>query len=541
MPYRLAITIAGAVSLGSFEAGVLYEVLDALGQHNQASPPDARIYIDVLTGASAGGMTAAIAAHRVLYLAGELAQPYDNVFYNAWVASVDIKGLLPLQPSESANQSVLSSNFVRSLAQRFLLGRYSETPAPPAISHPALNPAGLIRLGLALSNLNGVDFERPLLSGGTFNYTEFADQVTFALGKGSDTAQAWTPVMSAAVACGAFPFAFRPGDVSRDRKDYDSPFLAPWPASPRKFTYTDGGVFQNQPIGLAKNLVDFIDQHQNSDTRSYLFVSPQAVDPKVSGITEATANFRMMSGALLNAVYNQAGFRDWIEAESVNDAVQLLNRRASELLALFRTGAMQELAIQSVTSLLLSQFQLGTEAIQSARSQLRTQFAAEYADLSGSKGAALADLWIDTVLLFELAADLHEKDEMYIYSVTAERKDLAGAGFSSFLGFLDRGFRDHDYDLGRQKAQSFLETVNQVSGGKLPKLIYTPKPIRSIQPTPPDGFSPKMIPEQNRKELANALSKAADNMLAQDGVSWVIRRGIETFYLNGKIKELLEL
>ena len=32
MPKRLAITIAGAVSLGSYEAGVLYEVLDAIHQ-----------------------------------------------------------------------------------------------------------------------------------------------------------------------------------------------------------------------------------------------------------------------------------------------------------------------------------------------------------------------------------------------------------------------------------------------------------------------------------------------------------------------------
>jgi hypothetical protein len=34
MPKRLAITIAGAVSLCSYEAGVLYEVLDAIHQHN---------------------------------------------------------------------------------------------------------------------------------------------------------------------------------------------------------------------------------------------------------------------------------------------------------------------------------------------------------------------------------------------------------------------------------------------------------------------------------------------------------------------------
>ena len=64
MSKKLAITISGAVSLGSYEAGVLYEVITAIGQHNQDphTSEDERIYIDVLTGASAGGMTAAIAA-----------------------------------------------------------------------------------------------------------------------------------------------------------------------------------------------------------------------------------------------------------------------------------------------------------------------------------------------------------------------------------------------------------------------------------------------------------------------------------------------
>ena len=70
MSKKLAITISGAVSLGSYEAGVLYEVLDAVCQHNNdpATIADDRIVIDVLTGASAGGMTAIVLAQKLLYL-----------------------------------------------------------------------------------------------------------------------------------------------------------------------------------------------------------------------------------------------------------------------------------------------------------------------------------------------------------------------------------------------------------------------------------------------------------------------------------------
>jgi hypothetical protein len=51
MSKRLAITISGAVSLGSYEVGVLYEICEALRQHNEdsetiANPAD-RIEIDV--------------------------------------------------------------------------------------------------------------------------------------------------------------------------------------------------------------------------------------------------------------------------------------------------------------------------------------------------------------------------------------------------------------------------------------------------------------------------------------------------------------
>jgi Patatin-like phospholipase len=539
MSYRLAVTIAGAVSLGSFEAGVLFEVLDALAQHNQASLPATRIYLDVLTGASAGGMTAAITAQTMLYSWPAASDPYDNAFYNAWVAGVDIHGLLPLAANESAGMSIFSSNFVQGVAQNFLLGRYGKSPLPPATPHPALNPAGTISLGLSLSNLNGVDFQRKLLSGGDFNYTRFQDQITFGLGGATDTATAWTPIMHAAVACGAFPFAFRPCDLSRDVADFAAPFLDPWGQSPRNFTYTDGGVFQNQPIGMAKNLVDAIDQHQDSDSRSYLFVSPRAVDPTVSGITASSAVFKMTAGALANAVFNQAGFQDWIEAETVNDTVNLLNLRATQLAGLLKSGALQVSTLQSATALLLPQLLPGTSHLDSARTQLRTQFSTEYVQLSSSFGAATADGWIDAVLLLELAADLHEKDEMYIYSIVTDRKDLAGAGLFSFLGFLDRSFRDHDYDVGRQAAQAFLGGIHHISLDKLPQLIYTPKPVRPIQPTPPGGFTPAAIPPQNREKLYSAFSAAADNVLAQFGISWIARKGIRAFFVDGKIKKML--
>ena len=80
-------------------------------------------------------------------------------------------------------------------------------------------------------------------------------------------------------------------------------------------------------------------------------------------------------------------------------------------------------------------------------------------------GVPAAEVWIDAI---------------HIYSVTADKKDLAGTGFFSFMGFLYRRFRDHDYDLGRQKAQAFLSALSQISLGKLPRLRYAPRPIHPV-------------------------------------------------------------
>ena len=84
MTYRVAIAISGAVSLGSYEAGTLYEIIKALKEHNE-NPANPKIEIDVLTGASAGGMTAAMIAQKLLYDGDALSGENTNVAYEAWV------------------------------------------------------------------------------------------------------------------------------------------------------------------------------------------------------------------------------------------------------------------------------------------------------------------------------------------------------------------------------------------------------------------------------------------------------------------------
>src|ERR1700741_4542841 len=139
MPKRLAITVAGAVSLGSYEAGVLYELLHAIGQHNAApATGDAeKIVVDVLTGASAGGMTATIAAQKLLFEPDLLTGPDANSFYRPWVADVNLDSLLALQADEDPTHSIFSSDHVQDISRRYITQRYKSHVDIPRQKHPA--------------------------------------------------------------------------------------------------------------------------------------------------------------------------------------------------------------------------------------------------------------------------------------------------------------------------------------------------------------------------------------------------------------------
>jgi len=542
MPYRLAITIAGAVSLGSYEAGVLYEIIEAIGQYNQTVEQDKRILVDVLTGASAGGMSAIVLGQKLLFEASALRDPYDNMLYRAWVRDVDLEPLLDLQHDEDPASSILSSNLVESLSKKYLMQRYSTHIPPVADQHQA--SAESIRLGLALSNLNGVDYTYPVRPSGTFTYTRFQDQLYATADSKTDSPDFWEPLRNAAVSCGAFPFAFRVKDLVRHKTEYPSPNVV-FPMQTETFTYTDGGVFQNQPLGLAKNLVDTIDHHVNTDTRFYLFIAPHVQSSTAHASFNANmADFKETAAQLLNAVYGQAGFQDWVEAETLNQRIDLFNRRALELNAGLASGKIDPASLATAANTLLPLLfrhrDPSSETIDAARIRLKKQFGEEYEYLSRATSQAAADTWVDSILTFETAADLGDRDEMVIYGVTANSSELAGSQLTAFVGFFSQQYRDHDYDVGRLKARQFLSDPSLGSPGNLPKIVYESKAIRPIDHSL-DGLALSDVPRDLRETIESRLHNRSGDLLQELGLSWPVREGIEVAFIGPQLRKLLGL
>jgi hypothetical protein len=491
MPKKLAVTIAGAVSLGSYEAGVLWEVLDAIRQHNlnRETLLDDKIIIDVITGASAGGMTAVILAQKLLYSGGEFKGPYDNPLYNTWIKGISLAGLQNTGKDENALQSVFSSDLIKTISEQLIMARYTNGAPPPAVSHPAVDAQ--LSIGVALTNLNGIPFTYPVTPGGEFTYIDYSDQLSRPiLAESCDNAQFWEALRQGAVACGAFPIAFRTQGIERSKQadpdDFNSQNLH-WDGKPTTFTYSDGGILQNQPLGMAKNLVDPIDLHLQQ-RRFYLFVSPHAKDPMPTVFTTEEADYFQVVKRLVGVAVGQAGFQDWITAKQVNERVRLLDSRAEGLEQAMRERRIDVTSLQTTaTELLALMFPndehippgaTKPETLQQAQIRIATQYKKEMDNLIAVPGGPIA--FRDAVLAFESAAGLGARDLMTIYGITAKESELAGASLQSFLGFFDQKFRDHDYDVGRDHAQKILKDPCMGADGELGPIRFQPSEIRPI-------------------------------------------------------------
>ena len=479
MAYKLAIAISGAVSLGSYEAGVAYEIVNAIAQHNKhnVDNPEACIHIDVLSGASAGGMTAAILAQKLLFEGHTLDNPYDNVLYNAWVKQVDIESLLSDQFQDDPNRSLLSSNFIRHMADSILLKRY-DTPNPTNDKHLAAAPT--ILLGLAMANLNGIDYAVDAFNNSElesepsqFVQTRFQDSFTRTIDQHQDKRHVWQEVIDAALGCGAFPTAFAPVKLQREYKEPDY-FGKAKAFAKSAFTYVDGGTFNNYPLGMAKNLVDTLDTEPLAyEKRFYLYISPNSKVSTKTNFDGDTASIFTTAGAISNAIFNQARFQDWIMTSKVNDLIKQFDRRADALGEHFLMLQQAQLqALDTTFNILLDKI----FAFEPARDQAeelatlhqrfnQSAIAMRLRQKFGEEGVAV---WLSALHVLEASGRLQDKDHMHIYTITAAMDELASDGLFAFIGFLDRRFREHDYNVGRVKARNFLQGLKKLNTGVNP-------------------------------------------------------------------------
>lgn len=123
---RIPVTLncSGGISLGAYMAGVFYELT------REALLKRGAITIDIVTGASAGAITATLASY---YLLGAEPLPIDakkSLFYRAWVEKVDIEAISGLgkgaekdEETGKLNWSLLSGAAIKQISDE-LVGNF---------------------------------------------------------------------------------------------------------------------------------------------------------------------------------------------------------------------------------------------------------------------------------------------------------------------------------------------------------------------------------------------------------------------------------
>lgn len=105
-----------------------------------------------------------------------------------WVAATE--------DDEPALNSLFSSNLIETISNEALKARYATPPPSPPQRH-ARGVGESIRVGVALTNLNGVGYGYPVTPGGEFVYVDYGDQLTReVVGSSCDNADFWEPLHS---------------------------------------------------------------------------------------------------------------------------------------------------------------------------------------------------------------------------------------------------------------------------------------------------------------------------------------------------------
>jgi len=360
----IGLVMAGAVSAGAYTAGVVDFLIQALDQWQQArdnddpTAPPHQINLKLLTGASAGGMTAAI---TTTILAGRAHQPIgnddpghnvsDNVLFQSWVNDIDIEPLLGLSDLQKNEPllSLLDSSILDVIAKKALQTDRLAQRKPWADDQ--------LEVLLTLANLRGVPYNIPFVTEDNsqpaaerpghgmrqhrdylhFSFDPTAQAGTHALDWQGQHAS-WSLLRQAALATGAFPLGLAPRKIRQPGNFYDQrsfrtegpgkldtgeclcviePHVAaawggPAPAD-YHFISVDGGVFDNEPYELARSRLNADQPETLTESQTTRFML--AIDPfpdtqnfANDDYTEPESMLDLLLG-LIGAMKNQGRFK----------------------------------------------------------------------------------------------------------------------------------------------------------------------------------------------------------------------------------------
>lgn len=508
---RLAITIKGGVSLGAYEAGALHQTLDLIANNNKKG--STKWYVDVITGASAGSMTAASTA--VALIAGDDVNP-PNPFHSAWVQAVSVSALMPAGSAHVKENLFDAANLDRIAAQNVKLPFTAPHP------HLAFNPAAPLKLAFTLSRLETDPTTVPTLAG-KLTYKEYADKARFDLAikhaavsvtaygvaaqadtpAGSevrDLNAAWRALVQAAIASGSFPIAFQPRCLRRWKN-------GGWV----DFFFVDGGLYDNDPVGEAINLAhdtDWAVKEASDHDRRFLIIHTEP--PDLTGPTLHPVASALQNIPVLAALKEIAG--DFIKESQTSGlrGIGLVNEQIRQ-----RFEVLNQIALAIPQGAPLAPATAAVEAMAQARGladkldNFRAWLipdlepARDVPDLDENARAvwehvnllpdSQAKSFTELALFYDLSADLIDKVPLKPIVIAPPKDNLSGGPLYGFGGFFDQALRDRDYRQGQFDAYQAWQQVSlakdSAGRGEFDLTGAQPPPA----PPPGDSLKPETL------------------------------------------------
>lgn len=453
-PFEIGLVMAGAVSAGAYTAGVLDFLMEALQTwedlklKGEKDVPTHQVKIKVITGASAGAITAAVFASSVRDRHFPLTNP--RPLRKTWVNQVDIEGFLGAtdfgdkdpENGKTLVKSLLDSTFLDRIGDNVFTQSWDQEKWPAYLSDP-------LQMYFTVTNLRGVPYSIDFTAGTPgqdFGMAMHADYMHFILSPTGKTAQVmnhalplgnpgnrhhlegnWSLLKNAALASGAFPIGLAARVLERAGiAEYND---RPWPIR-----------LQGQPTeGQCKCM----------ETRK---IPPAWPNPWPDTITPDNWSFRFVNvdGGVANNEPFELARRCLAEDDQLNKRSGNIADRAVLMIDPFPNSASVDFDYdglypnggQKIFSK-LGLFSVMGALIDAVTNQLRFKME----ELELAKNEDVHSRWVISPSRYIISSSGEEQPAKYA---------LASDGLFAFAGFLRQSFREHDYQLGRRNCQKFL-------------------------------------------------------------------------------------
>lgn len=434
-PFRIGICMAGAVSAGAYTAGVMDFLLEALDtwerKRGEANVPSHRVQIPIMGGASAGGMTALLAASTLnnpitpveVPVPNQLLDEHpENKLYHSWV-DLTGKDMFPkmLDTSDISSGKVISllnSQFIDEVADKMLRANADQwKPMPKYFESP-------VKVFVTLSNLEGYNYNVDFLSArkkDKYNMSVHNDYACFEVADdGKTSSKGWMPLnfqtgvslataREAAMATGAFPLGLRARTLTRDASHIneigwlkDVFHKNPLPPGPKKSLHVDGGMINNEPFEKVRDLLDDITVTNDPETFA-------ALENRETLLFEMNSRYATFENTVL--MIDPFPGKDSPTFDFADDLLAVAGKTLSAMTAQMRAKPADYRSAMETDD--ASQFLISPSRL-----------------LTDENGEVLKELFGEEA--------------------------IACGTLAGFGGFLSKEFRIHDYYLGRHNCEVFL-------------------------------------------------------------------------------------